>query len=171
MNKLSVFCLALISLALFSCRGNMPDVDDVFFCDQFWSTVDLSDYCGMDIDVHFDILGDVGVCHANFNESLPGDEFIFITVGNLDTEKEASDEFERIKMEDSSADTFVEISGVGDDAYAFVDLDGMGGPDSIIIETRKGQYTATIEIRFITNDNCLDENTSYDFARAVIAGL
>ena len=106
MNKLSVLLVALVALSFASCRPAMPTIDDVFLCDEFWDTVDLSSFCGMDINTDFVLTGTVGSCNASSGEALPTDEAIFITVGNLGSVKDAREEFDRVKMEDSSAPNF-----------------------------------------------------------------
>ena len=170
MNKWLSFSTLFLFL-LISCCLRVPE-EDPYDCNEYWERVSLSAFCDIDILAHFDTDGVVDLCNANSNSSYPNTELVYIFIANAYTESGAEEDFEEIKLQDSSSPKFQTVANLGDDAYAIRTESTLGGLGHIIIEARSGKFTLTVEVNFSeSGGNCLDEGGAYEFTRALIQAL
>ncbi len=170
----NLFWLA-IPVALFcglSCQDNNPANFESLDCDEYWSRVDLSSFCGIEVGVNLDTGGLPDFCDAESNAAYPHGERIFIDVDNFFTVEESSSEHERIKLEVSSDPGFELFPNLGDDGYGFRSLASDNMLSLLIINVLSGQYQIRIEVNFSnTAADCLTESMIYDMVDELIAAF
>ncbi len=168
-NILKVVSLCLLFM---TCKSGPANNQTNLECDAYWTQVAFSDFCTMDMS-HFDFTGQVDICKADSNEDFPFDELIYIRVYNAFSVSDAEADFLNEKAYVESRPGFMEVNNLGDNAFAElkIQLDKL---DDVYIWIIKNNYYISIEVNANysnTANNCLDVDTVFDFARAIVAPL
>lgn len=170
--KHHLYLLTSLLILFTSCEESpIGSPDDSLNCADYWAEVAFSDFCGLTTS-HFDfnnLLFDI--CNADQNSSYTFDDRISIRIYNNFSVDNAKEEYDReLDMARPDPD-FVEYNDIGDEAFANIRMEN-GFLDMVIMYAIKGQYSLYLEVNgatFNTANNCLDENSLLDFARALLA--
>ncbi len=164
----------LAGIFLLTCNQNPANNVTNLTCQDYWPQVNFSNFCSMELS-HFDLTGDIDNCKAanNTNATFPYDELIYIQVSNAFSKEEAQDDFLNEKEAFENRPDYMEVSNLGDDAFAELTVE-FGKLDFASIVVVKGNFYVTLEVNGNSannSNNCLDQNTVFDFARAIVAPL
>ena len=165
------FLTSLLILFTACEEGSLPSADNSLNCTDYWAEVAFSDFCGLTTS-HFDY-NDLrfDICNADQNDTYTFDDRISIRIYNNFSVTNAKEEHDREYDLAKPVPGFVEYTDIGDEAFANIKTEN-GFLDMVIMRAIKGQYSLYLEVNgatFNNANNCLDENSLLDFARALLA--
>lgn len=156
---------------IISCKNQ--DTQSALNCEEYWSQIPFSDFCGLssgDFDFN-DIPNDI--CNADQNNTFPFDDRISIRVFNHFSDTNAREEYVDEEEAARSTTGYTSISNLGDDAFAILTSE-FGELDLAIFQIVKNTYSVYLELNGSASNganNCFDESSVVEFARALVNPL
>ncbi len=142
-------------------------------CDDYWSQVTFSDFCGLTIS-NFEFNNSlVDICNADQSSSFPFDDLVSIRVYNHFSNALAQEEYDDEETYSQSLNGYSEINNLGDDAFAVITTE-FGQLDGATIIVVKDTYTVSLDVNGNASNganNCFDESSVVEFARALVSPL
>ena len=171
----NLLLLSTAFLAFFASCGNDDQDDDPgsLSCVEYWASVAFSDFCGLTMDdFDFNTIPN-DICNADQTSSFPFDDLISIRVFNHFSDQAAKEEYDLEEDDFKLLPDYTPISNLGDDAFAILTT-AFGELDQAIVQVVQGPYTVYLEINGNAvngANNCFDESSAVEFARALVSPL
>jgi hypothetical protein len=169
-----IFLSASFLFLMVSCNSNgQTDKNKNLNCVEYWSKVTFSDFCSLSMS-NFDfntIPNDI--CNADQNSFFPFDDLISIRVYNHFSNDAALEEYNSEEEDARSQTGYSAISNLGDKGYAILNTQ-FGQLNFATIQVVKDTYTVYLEVNGNASNganNCFDEGTVVEFARALLGPL
>ena len=142
-------------------------------CIEYWSQVSFSDFCSLN-EGFFDfntIPNDI--CNADQNNAYPFDDLVSIRVFNHFSNEDAQEEFNTERADAASLANYMTVNNLGDNAFVILTTE-FGQLDFAIVQVVKDIYTVYLEVNGNASNganNCFDEASVVEFARALVSPL
>jgi hypothetical protein len=156
-----------------SCKKENKNNENHLICEDYWAAVPFSDFCGLSMS-NFDfntIPNDI--CNADQNSTYAFDDLVSIRVYNYFSNGEAREEYNSEETDAQSLTGYSEINSLGDDAFALLTTE-FGQLNFGVVQVVKDTYTVYLEVNGNAANganNCFDESSVVDFARALVRPL
>ena len=167
-SSLKVF---VFSLFLFTYTNTVAQDIEQLVCNEHYAEVDF-DSLGLSLS-HFDLKGEVDICHADSNDSYPYDELIYIAVYNSFDEAGAQEEYDEERSAYEGVDGFSDVPDLGDKAFIQLKVQ-FGKLDVAYIGVVTGIYTVRIEVNgnyANGSNNRFTPASVLDLARIIVEAL
>jgi hypothetical protein len=168
----NIFLLLAFSL-LVSCGDDDQDNNNNLNCAEYWAAVTFSNFCGLtESNFDFNTIPQ-DICNADQNDSYSFDDLVSIRVFNHFSNSNAREEYDAEENDSQSLSEYVAINNLGDDAFALLSTE-FGELDFAIVQVVKGTFTVYLEVNGNAvngANNCFDENSVVEFARALVNPL
>jgi len=142
-------------------------------CDDYWSQVAFSDFCGLNPS-YFEFNNSLAdICNADQNSSYPFDDRVSIRVYNHFSSTLAQEEYNDEEAYYAQSNGYSHINNLGDNAFAVITTE-FGQLDGALIIVVKDTYTVSLDVNGKAHNganNCFDESSVVEFARALISPL
>ena len=173
MKKITLLSISLL-LLFTSCKDKTQNPEEnTLSCVEYWAQIPFSDFCGL-LESNFDfntIPNDI--CNADQNSSYPYEDRVSIRVFNHFSESKAMEEYNSEKAYASSLPGYSVENNLGDGAF-FIITTQFNELDFATVQMVKGTFTVYLEINGNASNganNCFDENSVIDFAKALVDPL
>ncbi|KAA3638053.1 MAG: hypothetical protein DWQ02_05670 [Bacteroidetes bacterium] len=172
MNKL-IFLTAGVLLISISCSDRNPSNSNNLNCIEYWDEVSLANFCGLTTgDFEYNTIPQ-DICNADQGSTYTFDDLVSIRVYNHFSKDAAQEEYDGEVEFFESATGFTFLNNVGDEAFGVITTE-FNKLNFAIIQVIKDNFTIYLEVNGNTangSNNCFDENSVVEFAKALTAPL
>lgn len=172
--KSRIMLLLFTPFLFISCKkDNDDDKGGSLNCVEYWAQIPFANFCGLS-STNFDyntIPQDI--CNADQNSTYAFDDLVSIRIYNNFSNSAALEEYNAEEDDAQSLNGYTSVSNLGDKGFAVITT-GFGELDFAIVQSVKGTFTLYLEVNGNAANganNCFDETSVIDFARALMAPL